>query len=466
VADKTRSAPGAGRGDGRSTHFLDRILHPWRQSTVSKRPGTARDAEHVITLCQALLSERGEVSGARRAIEVLSAYQALDPPALEIFFDGLVEQFSPDPSRVERAAATYAADPSQVNLVSLQRAVEPPRQELFRRFNMAPGAIAVLVEMREKLLRTLAGRPERSGLDADLEHLFRSWFNRGFLILQRIDWRTSAMVLERLIEYEAVHQIQGWRDLRRRLGADRRCYAFFHPALPDQPLIFIEVALTRGLAGRVQPLLNPDQAVVDPAGTDCAIFYSITNCHQGLRGVSFGNFLIKQVAEDLGRELPRLKTFATLSPIPGFTKWLKNGGDARVRAQVSPPVAGLAQQFERGDPLEPDAIAGELRGAISRLCAYYLLHAKRGTEPLDPVARFHLANGARLERLNWMGDTSRAGLRQSLGLMVNYVYRLADVEENHEAYARQYRIAVSSGLQRLAGAAVDRVSGEPVRGRS
>jgi malonyl-CoA decarboxylase len=266
------------------------------------------------------------------------------------------------------------------------------------------------------------------------------------------------MVLERLIEYEAVHQIQGWRDLRRRLGADRRCYAFFHPALPDQPLIFIEVALTRGLAAHVQPLLDPEAAVVDPAITDCAIFYSITNCQEGLRGVSFGNFLIKQVVEDLGGEFLRLKTFATLSPIPGFTKWLIGGGNAVVRSQISPKLADLAAQFERGDPLGLDAIGSDLRGAISRLCAYYLLHAKRGNEPLDPVARFHLANGARLERLNWLGDTSRPGLRQSLGLMVNYVYRLADVERNHEAYARQYRITVSSGFERLADSAAGRVS--------
>jgi malonyl-CoA decarboxylase len=214
-------------------------------------------------------------------------------------------------------------------------------------------------------------------------------------------------------------------------------------------LIFIEVALTRGLAAHVQPLLNPDATVADPSDTDCATFYSITNCQKGLQGVSFGNFLIKQVAEDLGREFPRLKTFATLSPVPGFIRWLKSPGDATARAHIPPKLASLVDLVERGDPLDLNAVGAELRSAACALCAYYLLHAKRGHGPLDPVARFHLANGARLERLNWMGDTSRRALGQSLGLMVNYVYRLADVERNHEAYAKHYRIAASREFQRL-----------------
>ena len=450
------------RGVPRPRHLFDRIFRPWIRSTSTKRPSRARDARHAISLCHSLLSERGEVSGARRATEALTAYGSLDSSALEVFFDRLVDEFSPDPSRVERAASTYTADPSQANLVRLQTEVEPPRQELFRRFNMAPGATAVLVRMREKLLKTVAAHPERCGLDADLEHVFRSWFNRGFLVLQRIDWRTPALILERLIEYEAVHQIEGWRDLRRRLADDRRCYAFFHPALPDEPLIFIEVALTRGLATHVQPLLNPDETVADPSDADCAIFYSITNCQKGLQGVSFGNFLIKQVAEDLGREFPRLKTFATLSPIPDFSKWLKSRGDATARTHLPPKLAILVERVERGDPLDLDPIDAELRSATCALCAYYLFHAKRGHEPLDPVARFHLANGARLEQLNWMGDTSRRGLGQSLGLMVNYVYRLADVERNHEAYAKQCRIAASSDFQRLVRLGLRLDSGDPV----
>ena len=248
------------------------------------------------------------MSGARLAAEVLSAYQQLDDEQVEYFFDRLAEAFSVDPEAVRRTADAYRLDASPTTLIALQNAVEPPRQELFRRCNVAPGGTAVLVDMRRRLLRTLADHPRRAEIDADLTHLFRSWFNRGFLTLQRIDWQTSAVVLERLIQYEAVHQIQGWRDLRRRLEADRRCYAFFHPALPQEPLIFIEVALTRTVTAQVQPLLDPDSPVDDPAQATCAIFYSITNCQQGLRGVSFGNVLIKQVVEDLGKEFPRVKT--------------------------------------------------------------------------------------------------------------------------------------------------------------
>jgi malonyl-CoA decarboxylase len=396
-----------------------------------KRPNGSAKVDELFALLRKLLSGRGEVSGARLAGAVVAAYQALDAGEVEKFFDYLAEGFSPDPAVVQQAAETYHQDPSQANLVRLQKAVESPRQELFRRWNMAPGAAAELVALRKRLLTTLDAHPERAGIDADLSHLFRSWFNRGFLVLERIDWRTPAVVLERLIEYEAVHEVQGWRDLRRRLQSDRRCYAFFHPALPDEPLIFIEVALTRGMSGHVQPLLDPHSAVDDPARADCAIFYSITTCQEGLRGVSFGNFLIKQVVENLGREFPRVKTFATLSPIPGFRAWLN-------------------ASYPRWQSVDAASASPAARNELSSLCALYLLDAKRQKEPLDPVARFHLANGARLERLNWMGDTSIAGLDRSLGLMANYVYRLADVEKNHEAYAAKYQVIASPEIERLA----------------
>jgi malonyl-CoA decarboxylase len=410
----------------------------------------AREAQKVIDLCQALMSERGEVSGARLAAETLMAYQRLDSVSVPAFFDLLASVYSPRPEAVSRAADKYRESPTPVNLLLLQHAVESPLQELFRRLNAAPGATTVLVELRRTLLRDLRDNPQWVGIDADLAHLFRSWFNRGFLLLERIDWRTSAQVLEKLIKYEAVHEIQGWRDLRRRTQADRRCYAFFHPALPDEPLIFIEVALTKGMSDKVQPLLDPDAPVFAPADADCAMFYSITNCQEGLRGVSFGNLLIKQVAENLGREFPKLKTFATLSPIPGFRAWVSAEAGRKDNDPRREELAGVLAMLDLPDWLADRAVSARLQRDLTRLCAQYLLHAKSRDEPLDSVARFHLGNGARLERLNWLGDTSPAGLRRSAGLMVNYVYDLSDLERNHEAYAREHRVIAARRFELMA----------------
>jgi malonyl-CoA decarboxylase len=277
--------------------------------------------------------------------------------------------------------------------------------------------------------------------------------------MERIDWRTSAIVLEKLIQYEAVHAIHGWRDLRRRLEADRRCYGFFHPQLPDEPIIFIEVALARGMSAHVQPLLDVNSPVADPQQADSAMFYSITNCQEGLRGISFGNLLIKQVAEDLKREFPHLERFATLSPIPGFRHWLD---ESRVRLSLG---GGGNERVALLSRLDDPAwhlgeIPRELESLLLRLCAYYLLNAKQDKEPLDPVARFHLANGAVLERLNWMGDSSEQGMARSGGMMVNYVYWLAEVEKNHERYFRDHVVVASSALRKLAAesplAAIDK----------
>ena len=427
---------------------LSRFLRSRNPDDPRVRAARTRDVDRTIELCRALLTERGEVSGARVAAEVLGAYQRLSEEEVEWFFDRLVTTFSVDGETVRQAAAAYRLDASPANLLALQEAVEPPRQELFRRCNMAPGGTAVLVEMRRRLLRTLGDHPHRAEIDADLTHLFRSWFNRGFLTLARIDWQTSAVVLERLIQYEAVHQIQGWHDLRRRLESDRRCYAFFHPALPQEPLIFIEVALTRAVTAQVQPLLDPDSRVDDPARATCAIFYSITNCQQGLRGVSFGNVLIKQVVDDLGKEFPNVRTFATLSPIPGFRSWLAERA-ATAPGSISPALATLVA---KGDDIAAADIAiapGALREEMMQRCARYLISMDDGRGVQDPVARFHLANGARLERLNWMGDTSATGLRRSYGLTVNYVYRLADLERNHDAYANKFRVASSITFRQL-----------------
>jgi malonyl-CoA decarboxylase len=418
--------------------FLERV---WRSVRPAATATSGRDADHLIDLCDSLLSERGEVSSARIGAEAVEAYEQLTDAGREVFFSKLVDDYGADASAVTRAIDVYRAEPSATHLAGLHMATESRRQELFRRLNTGAGGTRLLVRMRADLLPTLAEHPERSAVDADLKHLFRSWFNRGFLVLQRIEWKTSALILERLIQYEAVHQIQGWDDLRRRLEKDRRCYAFFHPALPDEPLIFIEAALTAGILGYVRPLLDPQSTVDDPSEARCALFYSITNCQIGLRGISFGNFLIKQVVEDLSGEFRKIRKFATLSPVPGFRSWMMLHRDL-----MSPTLAALPLD----SPAALTAVPDTVRDEIMQLCAYYLLRAKRGHAPLDPVARFHLANGARLARLNWGGDVSSAGIASSLGITANYVYRVADVEQNHEAYAKDFKVMASFTLERLA----------------
>jgi malonyl-CoA decarboxylase len=430
-----------------TTSFFRRLV----RSVVpaNERGRIDRQVKRVVQLCHGLLSERGEVSGAALARDALAAYQALADGALPAFFDRLVTEFSPNPITLEQAYEAYRAQPTQDNLISLQRAVEPPRQELFRRLNTAPGGTAVLVNMRRRLLGTLRARPEWRGIEADLLHLLVSWFNRGFLELQRIDWQTPAIVLEKLIQYEAVHEITGWKDLRRRLEDDRRCFAFFHPALPHEPLIFIEVALCRGMSSSVQPLLAPDAPAIYPENADAEVFYSITNCQEGLRGVSFGNLLIKQVAQRLGQEFPRIKTFATLSPVPGFRAWLAAAAPRLAGTPQGEFMAEALKRLEDADWHKQPKTAEALRKILMPLCAHYLVNGGGEANNFDPVARFHLGNGARLERLNWMADTSRRGMQQSAGMMVNYLYRLDQVEENHEAFVRDHRVVASTEIRKL-----------------
>ena len=422
-----------------ATSFLKRLIG-------AGGGGADRRVAALLGICRALLAESGEYASTALAHDAVAAYQTLDEDGRELFFDALARDYSPAPEAVMRAATAYQQDPSPSRLDELQSIVEPARQELFHRLNMAPGGTAALVEMRRQLLGKLKLHAEWRALDADLMRVLRSWFNRGFLRLERIDWRTSALVLEKLIRYEAVHAIAGWSDLRRRLEGDRRCFAFFHPQLPDEPIIFIEVALTRGMSTQVQPLLDVRSPVEDPANADCAMFYSITNCQEGLRGISFGNQLIKQVAEELKREFPHLRRFATLSPIPGFRRWLAakeiNGAEGPLLARLGDAAWHLGEV--------PEA----LQKLLMRLCAHYLVDVKQAEggneEPADPVARFHLGNGAALERLNWMGDSSESGLARSAGIMANYVYWLAEVERNHETYFREHEIVASPAIERLA----------------
>ena len=421
-----------------------RALLRWRDPAgrVTAPPG-------LPDMGELLLSRRGEASGVALARALVAAFEEADEARRLTFLETLADRFGPDPEAVSRAMQAVARDPASVEAVeALHVAAEPRRQELFRRLNLAPGGTAALVRMREELLRHLKDSPALRRVDSDFAHLFASWFNRGFLVLRHIDWNTPAAILEKIIRYEAVHAIQNWDDLRNRLQpTDRRCYGFFHPQLVDEPLIFVEVALTREIPDTVAPLLDLDRKPIDAAEATTAVFYSISNTQKGLAGVSFGNFLIKQVVEELKSELPQIQTFVTLSPVPGFAAWLarEREGGKMLPAEV---LAALTLLDQPGWHVDKDA-ARALREPLLAAAAIYFLRARDGKgRAVDPVARFHLGNGACLERLNVLGDVSANGLKQSHGLMVNYLYDPDRIEANHEAFAERTEIAASDAVRR------------------
>jgi len=407
-------------------------------------------------MCKRLLEIRGEASSVSLAEAVIDTYAVLDDAERRNFFRVLLEDFLPDAAILEDAIEIYQANPSPDAHMKLVKAADSPRQTLFRAINMAPAGTAAIVAMREDLRCLLREHPELLPVESDIVYLLRLWFNRGFLCIERIDWNTPAAILEKLIAYEAVHEIQGWDDLRRRLASDRRFFAFFHPALPDEPLVFVEVALMQGLTGSIDSVLQQDQPNDDSCcAPDTAIFYSISNCQPGLSGVSFGDFLIKHVTDELAAELPHIKTFSTLSPIPGFRHWLERAA-AEQTNDLPLTDFGRAQLERLGDPdwhLDKTA-AADLEPLLLMLCAHYFLQVTRNGEPVDPVARFHLRNGARLERINWLGDCSPKGMNQSDGMLVNYVYDPKTVTQNHEAYVNDGEVICSATVQQLLKAKV------------
>ena len=402
-------------------------------------------------LVRALLSGRGEASGVAIAREIVDRYNTLQPDARAAFFRFLAANLQPDGELVARAATSYLAQPGRDTMQALQRACNSPCQEFFRRLNRAPGATATIVAMRRDLLQRLKAEPALATVDADLQHLLSSWFNRGFLVLRRIDWQTPAAILDKIIQYEAVHEIQGWDDLKRRLDPlDRRCYAFFHPSLVDEPLIFVEVALTADTPGAIRSVLDEQPKSAGDHAPSTAVFYSISNCQEGLRGISFGNFLIKQVVEDLIKERPSLKTFVTLSPVPNFARWLDQMLAGDVTGLLSPTDVRTLQHLRNPHWTEKAAVSDAVKAALLPLAAEYFLRAKSADgQPVNSVARFHLGNGARLDRLNWVGDVSEKGLREAHGLMVNYRYDLAEIERNHEAFQNDGTIAASKSVRAL-----------------
>ena len=387
-----------------------------------KRGGSKEGS--ISKLCLSLLSEVTEVSGLQLAGVILEKYHELDEKGRLDFFSFLNKDLDIDPDLLVSLAQKYQETQSPEIFKRLSEASEPRRKELFRRLNHAPGATADLVKMREQLLSLLRENPSYARTDFDFIHLLRSWFNRGFLVLRQITWDTSASILEKIVEYEAVHEIKNLEDLRRRvLPKDRRCFAFFHPSMPDDPLIFVEVALTNGVATSIQKVLSESREEIDLQGANSAVFYSISNCQEGLSGISFGNSLIKQVAQDLSREMPHLKTFVTLSPIPGLTKWIKDEG-----------LEKLAED----------------QGMLKQITAHYLVEAKgKNRRPIDPVAKFHLGNGAIIHQINIDADLSEKGLLQSKGVMVNYLYDLSKISQNVELFSKEGDISANTTIKAL-----------------
>jgi malonyl-CoA decarboxylase len=406
----------------------------------------------------------GEVSARARAAELGETYLVLNSEGRRRFLEILAKEYDIDNDALE-AEITLRREATdflkrQEHTLKIRNLLEPPRAKLLRQFNELEEGVKFLVDLRAELIVWARQNPELKALDQDVLRLLCSWFDVGFLDLQRITWQSPAALLEKLIEYEAVHAIRSWNDLKNRLREDRRCYAYFHPRMPHEPLIFVEVALVNGIADNINNLLDEKAPPVRPDKADTAIFYSISNCQDGLSGVSFGNFLIKRVVRDLVSKLPNLKTFSTLSPIPGFVKWLQKNPDditlseqelaaLRILQDDGTPEYSYAEILQNNNNGHAKDIRKLLEPALMGLCSRYLLTAKRGQRGLDRVAHFHLTNGARIERINWAADHSENGIKQSAGMMVNYLYNLPDIEKNHEDYTGEGRISSSSSVRKL-----------------
>jgi len=472
-----------------TTTFLDRTLanltSVWRglaeRAGLTERtlrdPDIAGDEAEVLRaqFRDCLDGKGGEVSARARAASLGQAFLKLSEGGKRRFLQILAEDFAIDADALVAAATAYReaqGTPAAARAERRLRAVVlAPRLTLLTQFASLPDGVKFLVDMRARLLSLIGDDPALSSLDEDMKALLTSWFDVGFLELRRITWDSPASLLEKLAEYEAVHEVSSWDDLKNRLDADRRCYAFFHPRMPTEPLIFVEVALVRGMADNVQALLDATGPLEDPRTADAAIFYSISNTQKGLRGIGFGNFLIKQVVDDLARQFPGLSTFATLSPIPGFRSWLKGltaeEADDLLTEDERGSLAARAEGKDWRDLLarawiDDTGLPPLLKPLLLRLAAVYLAVEKSRGKPVDPVARFHLGNGASIERINWLGDSSAKGMAESAGLMVNYLYRLDDIEANHELFASGGPIATSASVKKLLqGAPLPKARAEP-----
>jgi len=457
---------------------FERLQHWWQRltSSVFLAPGDTKPdqtASRLIDELEGLLEESllqrgGEISARGRAERIAAIYQGATPTQRAAVLNLITRRFAPDRDALVSAIMTMQTASDDVELsraeARLRVALDARRAKFFALFNLLPEGVKFLVDLRADLLALLPREPALEVLRVELDGLLESWFDPGFLELKRITWHAPALLLEKLIAYEAVHPIESWSDLRNRLDTDRRCYAFFHPRLPDEPLIFVEIALLKGLPDSVQLVLDQGAPVQDPRAADTAVFYSISNTQKGLRGVSLGNLLLKRVIEDLQRDLPRLRVFATLSPLPGFRKWLDRAladkqallsaaeGAQFAQALGHPdPGTALADALARPEWSRDARLVEALHAPMEKLCARYLLNEKAGTHPLDPVAQFHLNNGARVNRVLWLADSSPRGMQQSYGMMVSYRYKLSEVDRNHERFLQSGHIDAARRVLRLLG---------------
>ncbi len=404
---------------------------------------------------ECLNARGGEVSARSHAAVLGQAYLELNDEGRYRFLKLIADEFGITEDDLAATLKQYLQEPDDSGslLAQIKDQLTPPWMKLFTQFNALPSGVKFLVDMRADLVRFSREQPGLNSLNNDLQQLLVSWFDIGFLDLKRITWDEPASLLEKLIAYEAVHEIQSWDDLKNRLDTDRCCYAFFHPRMPDEPLIFVQVALVNGMSGNIHELLDDSAPLEDPESVDTAIFYSISNTQLGLRGVSLGDFLIKRVVDDLVGRLPNLRTFATLSPVPGFRQFLENTLESDETPLLKPgerdQLKELTASRESDDAYEIIETRGNLEPVLMRLCSHYLVNEKRELGAADSVENFHLTNGARIEQLNWLGDHSEAGMKRSLGIMVNYRYKLADIEKNHEAYITSGEIKCSSKIRGL-----------------
>lgn len=436
--------------------LIDSVTDKGKELLQAEDPGRVKGKYSLQDDCSAILSYRGDATALAMAHQILGRYNSSSQEEKTAFFKYLANDLSPDFEKLSALAQQLNKAPKSKGYKQLLATLNGGRNMLFELLNIPGSGTQSLVKMRTELLDLLPDHPELENVDIDLKSTLESWFNRGFLEFREIDWHTSADVLEKLIDYEAVHEIQDWADLKRRLSGDRSCFAFFHPALPEDPLIFVQVGFTEEISGRIDPFLNQEQPICDPSVANTAIFYSISNCQTGLRGISFGNFLIKQVVQHIQKERPQITHFSTLSPIPGFTRAIKKGYFAENALQE---VAGhllpslqkryaeisltelLSERFDQLDESHEDTVT-----FLNELGLYYLTQLKRGDEPYDPVARFHLSNGASIYRINPFGNRKPYGMKSSSGLMVNYLYDLDRVEMNHESFKKNGTIDVHRHL--------------------